>query len=193
MLPYEHSRFFPQYARLYNAAASPASRVRSAGLVGNKYLANLVFSVRNLRYGPQTRLVRGIYFRTNSGERKQLIICSRLFYIETSGYWEASGVGMNLFRASKKLRNIGRIEHNDFRCHVTERQPIWSKVFLSVEFPNKQKEEHCEMYIWKNTLSEEPAFIKWRLCLNEHSRLGPKQRDHRKYTVRWASGKCLEE
>ena len=27
--------FFPQYARLYNAAASPASRLRSAGLVGN--------------------------------------------------------------------------------------------------------------------------------------------------------------
>ena len=35
MLPYKHSRFFPQYARLYNAAASPASRLRSAGLVGN--------------------------------------------------------------------------------------------------------------------------------------------------------------
>ena len=32
MLPYKHSRFFPQYARLYNAAASPASRLRSAGL-----------------------------------------------------------------------------------------------------------------------------------------------------------------
>ena len=27
--------FFPQYVRLYNAAASPASRLRSAGLVGN--------------------------------------------------------------------------------------------------------------------------------------------------------------
>ena len=36
MLPYKHSRSFPQYARLYNAAASPASRLRSAGLVGNK-------------------------------------------------------------------------------------------------------------------------------------------------------------
>ena len=35
MLPYKHSRFFPQYARLYNAAASPASRLRSAGLVGS--------------------------------------------------------------------------------------------------------------------------------------------------------------
>ena len=35
MLPYKHSRFFLQYARLYNAAASPASRLRSAGLVGN--------------------------------------------------------------------------------------------------------------------------------------------------------------
>ena len=37
MLPYKHSRFFPQYARLYNAAVSPASRLRSAGLVGNKW------------------------------------------------------------------------------------------------------------------------------------------------------------
>ena len=36
MLPYKHSRSFPQYARLYNAAASPASRLRSAGLVGNQ-------------------------------------------------------------------------------------------------------------------------------------------------------------
>ena len=81
-------------------------------------------SVRNLRYGPQTRLVRGIYFRTNSGERKQLIICSRLFYIETSGYREASGVGMNLFRASKKLRNIGRSTMIFDVSHVTERQPI---------------------------------------------------------------------
>ena len=35
MLPYKYSRSFPQYARLYNAAASPASRLRSAGLVGN--------------------------------------------------------------------------------------------------------------------------------------------------------------
>ena len=35
MLPYKRSRSFPQYARLYNAAASPASRLRSAGLVGN--------------------------------------------------------------------------------------------------------------------------------------------------------------
>ena len=39
MFPYKHSRLFPQYARLYNAAASPASRLRSAGLVG---LAGLV-------------------------------------------------------------------------------------------------------------------------------------------------------
>ena len=37
MLPYKHSRFFLQYARLYNAAASPASRLRSAGLVGNYF------------------------------------------------------------------------------------------------------------------------------------------------------------
>ena len=36
MLPYKHSRSFPQYARLYNAAASPASRLRSGGLVGNQ-------------------------------------------------------------------------------------------------------------------------------------------------------------
>ena len=35
MLPYKHSRSFPQYARFYNAAASPASRLRSDGLVGN--------------------------------------------------------------------------------------------------------------------------------------------------------------
>ena len=38
MLPYKHPRFFPQYARLYNAAASPASRLRSAGLVGNNQI-----------------------------------------------------------------------------------------------------------------------------------------------------------
>ena len=35
MFPYKHSRFFPQYARLYKADASPVSRLRSAGLVGN--------------------------------------------------------------------------------------------------------------------------------------------------------------
>ena len=34
MLPYKHSRFFPQYARLYNAATSPALYLHSAGLVG---------------------------------------------------------------------------------------------------------------------------------------------------------------
>ena len=38
MLPYKHSRFFPQYARLYTASASPASRLCSAGLVGNDIL-----------------------------------------------------------------------------------------------------------------------------------------------------------
>ena len=47
-----------------------------------------------------------------------------------------------------------------FRCQVTERQPILRKAFLSVEFPKKQKEEHCEMYNLKNTLDEEPAFVK---------------------------------
>ena len=31
MLPYKHSSFFSAYARLYNAAASPASRLPSAG------------------------------------------------------------------------------------------------------------------------------------------------------------------
>ena len=41
MLPYKHSRFFPQYAQLYNAAASPASRLRSAGLVGNNNNASI--------------------------------------------------------------------------------------------------------------------------------------------------------
>ena len=31
MLPYKHSSFFPYFRMLYNAAASPASRLRSAG------------------------------------------------------------------------------------------------------------------------------------------------------------------
>ena len=43
MLPYKHSRFFPQYARLYNAAASPASRLPSAGLVGNNNVKNYIY------------------------------------------------------------------------------------------------------------------------------------------------------
>ena len=48
MLPYKHSWSFPQYARLYNAAASPTSRVRSAGLVGNKWIQFFAFSKREL-------------------------------------------------------------------------------------------------------------------------------------------------
>ena len=51
------------------------------------------------------------YFRTNSGERKQLMICSRLFYTETSGYREASGVGMNLFRASNLSQEFVVMNH----------------------------------------------------------------------------------
>ena len=46
---------------------------------------------------------------------------------------------MNLFRASKKVDKYWE-EHNDFRCHVTERQPI-------VLFSFKGTEEIWVIYI----------------------------------------------
>ena len=38
----------------------------------NKHLISLVFSVRNLQYGPKTRLIRGIYTSATSGRSTEL-------------------------------------------------------------------------------------------------------------------------
>ena len=44
MLPYKHSSFFPCFRMLHNAAASPASRLRSAGsLAITSFLCKVVF------------------------------------------------------------------------------------------------------------------------------------------------------
>ena len=55
----DFNRLHRTFARLYNAAASPASRLRSAGsLAINILLANLVFSVSTVSYGSSFLLIR---------------------------------------------------------------------------------------------------------------------------------------
>ena len=55
MLPYKRSRSFPQYARLYNAAASPASRLRSAGLVGNNRAQSILWISLHMSFSSKTK------------------------------------------------------------------------------------------------------------------------------------------